>query len=134
MPKQRDFRTLILQYMKTKEQILQHLKVAGYKRSEIGKIMGFLIGNGTKTAKEAVHYIQGGHTFDDFLEWYQSETSNEDYAETCPICAMFKLLFNAMDVAVDNNDLETLGYLDELMSIMLDTFIEDDVSNNTNEK
>lgn len=119
--------------MKTKEQILSHLKNVGYKQSEISKIMGFLIGNGTKTPKEAVYYVKGNHTFDDFLAWYQSE-AEEDCVGNCPICTMFKLLFSAMDVATDNNDLETLCYLDELMNVMLDTFIEDDINKNTDEK
>jgi hypothetical protein len=119
--------------MKTKEQILQHLKVAGYKRSEIGKIMGFLIGNGTKTPTEAIHYSVGTGTFDDFLAWYQSEPT-EDGVDNCPICIMFKLLFSAMDSAVNNDDIETLSYLDELMEIMLDTFIEDTTDKKTNEK
>ena len=119
--------------MKTKEQILQHLKVAGYKRSEIGKIMGFLIGNGTKTPTEAVHYSVGTGTFDDFLTWYQSEPT-EDRIDNCPICTMFKLLFEAMDVATNNNDIEILCYLDELMNVMLDTFIEDDINKDINEK
>lgn len=119
--------------MKTKEQILAHLKSVGYNQSEISKIMGFLIGNGTKTPKEVVYYVKGNRTFDDFLEWYQSE-QEEDCVGNCPICTMFKLLFSAMDVATDKNDIEMLSYLDELMNVMLDTFIEDDVNKNTNEK
>ena len=120
--------------MKTKEQVFAHLKSCGYKKSEISKIMGFLIGNGTKTAKEVVYYMRGEGTFDDFLEWYQSEELDESCVETCPICTMFKLLFSAMDSAVNNDDLETLSYLDELMEIMLDTFIEDNTDKKTNEK
>lgn len=110
--------------MKTKDQILQHLKVAGYKRSEIGKIMGFLIGNGTKAPAEAVHYAVGTGTFDDFLAWYQSEKDVlED--EKCPICEMFRLVFEAMAIADDNKDERIGDILDELLSTMLDEFIVD---------
>ena len=120
--------------MKTKEQVFAHLKNCGYKESEISKIMGFLIGNGTKAAKEPVRYRRGVNTFDDFLEWYQSEPSEDEVSESCPICTMFKILFSAMDSAVEKEDLEILGYLDDLMSIMLDTFIEDTTTNINNEK
>lgn len=110
--------------MKTKDQILQHLKVAGYKRSEIGKIMGFLIGNGTKTPTEAVHYSVGTGTFDDFLAWYQSEKDVLE-EENCPICDMFRLVFEAMSIADDNKDERMGDILDELLSKMLDEFIVD---------
>lgn len=118
--------------MKTKEQILQHLKVAGYKRSEIGKIMGFLIGNGTKTPTEAVHYSVGAGTFDDFLAWYQSE--QDILEEKCPICEMFRLVFEAMEVADAHCETQIGDMLDELLNKMLDTFIEDNTDKNTNEK
>ena len=120
--------------MKTKEQVFAHLKNCGYRESEISKIMGFLIGNGTKAAKEPVYYRRGVNTFDDFLEWYQSEPVESGCSESCPICTMFKILFSAMDSATEKEDLEMLGYLDDLMNIMLDTFIEDAAASMTNEK
>lgn len=119
--------------MKTKEQILQHLKVAGYKRSEISKIMGFLIGNGTKTPTEAIYYSVGTGTFDDFLEWYQSEQEVMG-EEKCPICEMFRLVFEAMEVADAHCETQIGDILDELLNEMLDTFIEDYTDKKTNEK
>lgn len=109
--------------MKTKEQILKHLKVAGYKRSEIGKIMGFLIGNGTKTPTEVVHYSVGTGTFDDFLSWYQSESDVME--EECPICDMFRLVFEAMEIADAHCEIQIGDILDELLNKMLDEFIID---------
>lgn len=110
--------------MKTKEQILQHLKVAGYKRSEIGKIMGFLIGNGTKTPTEAINYSVGTGTFDDFFAWYQSE---EDVLEEekCPICEMFRLVFEAMEIADAHCETQIGDILDDLLDKMLDEFVVD---------
>lgn len=110
--------------MKTKEQILQHLKVAGYKRSEIGKIMGFLIGNGTKTPAEAIHYSVGTGTFDDFFTWYQSEQDVLD-EETCHICEMFRLVFEAMAIADAHCETQLIDILDELLDKMLDEFVVD---------
>lgn len=110
--------------MKTKDQILQHLKVAGYKRSEIGKIMGFLIGNGTKTPTEAVRYSVGTGTFDDFLVWYQSEKGVLE-EEKCPVCEMFRLVFEAMEIADAHCETQIGDILDELLNKMLDEFIVD---------
>jgi hypothetical protein len=110
--------------MKTKEQILQHLKVAGYKRSEIGKIMGFLIGNGTKTPTEAIHYSVGTGTFDDFFTWYQSEP-DELEEEKCAICEMFRLVFEAMAIADVHCETQISDILDELLDKMLDEFVVD---------
>lgn len=115
--------------MKTKEQILQHLKAAGYKRSEIGKIMGFLIGNGTKTPTEAIHYSVGTGTFDDFLAWYQSENDVLD-EEKCPICEMFRLVFEAMTIADAHCETQISDTLDELLDKMLDEFVVDMATTN----
>lgn len=121
--------------MKTKEQILQHLKVAGYKRSEIGKIMGFLIGNGTKTPTEAIHYSVGTGTFDDFFTWYQSEHDELD-EEKCAICEMFRLVFEAMAIADAHCEAQISDILDELLDKMLDEFVVDMAAHNisTNEE
>lgn len=115
--------------MKTKDQILQHLKVAGYKRSEIGKIMGFLIGNGTKTPTEAVHYSVGTGTFDDFFAWYQSEQDVQE-EEKCPVCEMFRLLFEAMEIADAHCETQISDILDDLLDKMLEEFIVDTTKEN----
>lgn len=114
--------------MKTKNQVVEHLKAVGYSRLAINKIMGFLIGNGQKEIYEVMEFLPGEGTFDDFINWYQSET--EEVEPECPVCKAFRHLFSAMDMAVNNDDLETLDELDSLMNIMLDIFIVD----NTEEK
>lgn len=110
--------------MKTKDQIIQHLKVAGYKRSEIGKIMGFLIGNGTKTPTEAIHYSVGTGTFEDFFTWYQSDCDGPE-EEKCPICEMFRLVFEAMEIAEAHCETQIGDILDDLLDKMLEEFVVD---------
>lgn len=110
--------------MKTKNQVIEHLKAVGYSRVAINKIMGFLIGNGQKEIYEVMEFLPGDGTFEDFINWYQSET--EEVEPECPVCKAFRHLFSAMDMAADNDDLETLDELDSLMNIMLDIFIVDD--------
>lgn len=55
--------------MKTKEEILNHLCECGYKKDEISKIMGYMVGANLKKEDEVVKYRVGEHTFKDFLEW-----------------------------------------------------------------
>lgn len=110
--------------MKTKNQVVEHLKAVGYSRVAINKIMGFLIGNGQKEIHEVMEFLPGEGTFEDFINWYQSEV--EEVESECPVCKAFRHLFSAMDMAADNDDLEMLDELDSLMNIMLDIFIVED--------
>lgn len=110
--------------MKTKNQVVEHLKTVGYSRVAINKIMGFLIGNGQKEMCEVMEFLPGDGTFENFIDWYQSEV--EEPENPCPVCKAFRHVFAAMDMAAENDDLEMLDELDSLMNIMLDIFIVDD--------
>lgn len=114
--------------MKTKEQVIEHLKTVGYTHVAITKIMGFLIGNGQKEMQEVIHYLKGQHTFEDFMSWYQSE--DEQRNDECPVCEMFRHLFTAMDMATEENDIEMLDELDSMLDIMLDIFVVDENKRN----
>lgn len=59
--------------MKTKEQVLEHLKKTGYTRKSIIKIMGFLIGKGIKRVDEKMVYMRGEHDFMYFLRWFERD-------------------------------------------------------------
>ena len=59
--------------MKTKEQVLEHLKKTGYTRKSIIKIMGFLIGKGIKGVDEKMVYMRGEHDFMYFLRWFERD-------------------------------------------------------------
>ena len=59
--------------MKTKEQVLEHLKKTGYTRKSIIKIMGFLIGKGIKGVDEKMVYMRGKHDFMYFLKWFERD-------------------------------------------------------------
>ena len=65
--------------MKTKEQVVRHLKEAGYNQDELGKIMGFLIGKELKDADEILQVKKGDKTFKNFMSWFNGEDKdNED--------------------------------------------------------
>ena len=59
--------------MKTKEQVLEHLKKTGYTRKSIIKIMGFLIGKGIKRVDEKMVYMRGEHDFMYILKWFERD-------------------------------------------------------------
>lgn len=113
--------------MKTKTQVLAHLAKVGYSKEAIMKIMGFLIGNGTKTIDEEVVYLIGNGDFSDFMNWYQSD---DDAEQECLICKAFDKLFDAMKVADENEDEEMTQKLDDLLDIMLTIFVEEADGNN----
>ena len=68
--------------MKTKEQVLEHLKKTGYTRKSIIKIMGFLIGKGIKRVDEKMVYMRGEHDFEHFLQWFEGEGGDEHLNNT----------------------------------------------------
>ena len=68
--------------MKTKEQVLEHLKKTGYTRKSIIKIMGFLIGKGIKGVDEKMVYMRGEHDFEHFLQWFEGEGGDEHLNNT----------------------------------------------------
>lgn len=108
--------------MKTKEQVLEHLMHVGYSKDAITKIMGFLIGNGTKTIDEKVVHVIGNKDFDYFINWYQEDAVNEP-GNDCPVCNLFEHLFNAYDIASNIGNDKLNEELDEMMNLMLDIFI-----------
>lgn len=114
--------------MKTKEQVLEHLKMVGYTPTAITKIMGFLIGNGTKAATETVRYKRGNNTFEGFLAWYQAEDTPSN-TEECVVHNLFRLLFDAMEMADENEDDKMCSKLDDMLNVMLDIFVIDVTDN-----
>ena len=63
--------------MKTKEEIIEHLKKVGYTQYSIGKITGWMIGAGLKEPSEIIKYKKGLNDFDDFWSWVNSEEDDE---------------------------------------------------------
>jgi hypothetical protein len=61
---------------KNYKEIKEHLYLTGYSNEAIGKICGWLIGRGFKSADKAICYKKGSHTFEDFLNWYNGKNNN----------------------------------------------------------
>lgn len=59
--------------MKTKEEIIEHLKTVGYTQHSISKITGWMIGAGLKEPSEIIQYKKGLNDFDYFWAWVNDE-------------------------------------------------------------
>lgn len=68
--------------MKTKEEAKKHLFENGYTRDAICRILGFLVGTGTKDINEVFKCLKGDGTFEDFYTWWNDlEVINVDEEE-----------------------------------------------------
>lgn len=56
---------------KTIEDVRLHCMDNGYTKEAMGKICSFLCGKGLKHRKEAIKFLIGDGTFDDFMDWYE---------------------------------------------------------------
>jgi hypothetical protein len=71
--------------MKTKEEVLKHLKQTGYSKKSALKILGFLNAKEYTEIGESVEFTSGERTFEDFVNWFNSKevrkTELEAYKE-----------------------------------------------------
>lgn len=71
--------------MKTKEEVLKHLKQTGYSKKSAFKILGFLIAKEYTEIGENIEFTSGERTFEDFVNWFNSKevkkTKLEAYKE-----------------------------------------------------
>lgn len=71
--------------MKTKEEVLKHLKQTGYSQKSAFKILGFLIAKEYTEIGENIEFTSGERTFEDFVNWFNSKevrkTELEAYKE-----------------------------------------------------
>lgn len=71
--------------MKTKEEVLKHLKQTGYSKKSAFKILGFLRAKEYTEIGENIEFTSGERTFEDFVNWFNSKevkkTKLEAYKE-----------------------------------------------------
>lgn len=71
--------------MKTKEEVLKHLKQTGYSKKSAFKILGFLNAKEYAEIGENIEFTSGERTFEDFVNWFNSKevkkTELEAYKE-----------------------------------------------------
>jgi hypothetical protein len=71
--------------MKTKEEVLKHLKQTGYSKKSALKILGFLNAKEYTEIGENIEFTSGERTFEDFVNWFNSKevkkTKLEAYKE-----------------------------------------------------
>jgi hypothetical protein len=87
--------------MKTKEEIVKHLKSVPYNKSSRNRIIGFLLGKGIIEKGEVMNFTEcpvgeSFRTFDEFYGWFESDE--------CPLCGLLRFLCAAQEVALADGD------------------------------
>lgn len=102
--------------MKSKEEILEHLKNVSYSKCAINKILGFLIGKGIKEENENINVLwdNGNKSeWSDFWSWY-----NDDMDAECILCSLLSDLSDKINEADDKE-------LKERYQLQLDFLLEE---------
>jgi hypothetical protein len=68
--------------MKTKEEVLKHLKQTGYSKKSAFKILGFLTAKEYTEIGENIEFTSGERTFEDFVNWFNSKEVSKTKLET----------------------------------------------------
>lgn len=98
--------------MKTKEEVLKHLKQTGYSKKSAFKILGFLIAKEYTEIGENIEFTSGERTFEDFVNWFNSKEVKKTKLEAYKEIVDF-LMSNVKDVPSYwleylNNDIKIL--------------------------
>lgn len=83
--------------MKTKEEVLKHLKQTGYSKKSAFKILGFLIAKEYTEIGENIEFTSGERTFEDFVNWFNSKEVKKTKLEAYKEIVDF-LMSNVKDV------------------------------------
>lgn len=110
--------------MKTKEEVLKHLKQTGYSKKSAFKILGFLIAKEYAEIGENIEFTSGERTFEDFVNWFNSKEVKKTKLEAYKEIVDF-LMSNVKDVPLYwleylNNDIKILDILPRTSHLNLD--------------
>lgn len=101
--------------MKTKEEVLNHLKQTGYSKKSAFKILGFLTAKEYTEIGENIEFTSGERTFEDFVNWFNSKEVKKTKLEAYKEIVDF-LMSNVKDVPLYwleylNNDIKLFNIL-----------------------
>lgn len=114
--------------MKTKEQVLKHLKEVGYSKRAINKIMGFLIGKDLKTIDEQITYKKGEESFEYFMNWFGCNRENKKVKKT--ELEAYKEIVDFLMSNVKDVPLYWLEYLNEdIKNLQICKFANEELNN-----
>lgn len=110
--------------MKTKEEVLKHLKQTGYSKKSALTILGFLNAKEYTEIGESVDFTNGERTFEDFVNWFNSKEVKKTKLEAYKEIVDF-LMSNVKEVPLYwleylNNDIKMLNILNNSQHIKLD--------------
>lgn len=104
--------------MKTKEEVLKHLKQTGYSKKSAFKILGFLNAKEYAEIGENIEFTSGERTFEDFVNWFNSKEVKKTKLEAYKEIVDF-LMSNVKDVPLYwleylNDDIKALIFIEEI--------------------
>lgn len=119
--------------MKTKEEVLKHLKQTGYSKKSAFKILGFLIAKEYTEIGENIEFTSGERTFEDFVNWFNSKEVKKTKLEAYKEIVDF-LMSNVKDVPLYwleylNDDIKILDILPRTSHLNLDNKTLDELDN-----
>lgn len=104
--------------MKTKEEVLKHLRQVGYSKKSALKILGFLMAKEYTEIGENIEFTSGERTFEDFVNWFNSKEVKKTKLEAYKEIVDF-LMSNVKEVPSYwleylNDDIKALTFIEEL--------------------
>lgn len=104
--------------MKTKEEVLKHLKQTGYSKKSALKILGFLNAKEYTEIGESVEFTNGERTFEEFVNWFNSKEVKKTKLEAYKEIVDF-LMSNVKEVPSYwmeylNDDIKALIFIEEV--------------------
>lgn len=119
--------------MKTKEEVLKHLKQTGYSKKSAFKILGFLTAKEYTEIGENIEFTSGERTFEDFVNWFNSKEVKKTKLEAYKEIVDF-LMSNVKDVPLYwleylNDDIKILDILPRTSHLNLDNKTLDELDN-----
>ena len=105
--------------MRTKEEVLEHLKKVAYSHEAMERLMGFLVGAGLKTNDEKLYVVYGASTFEDFLSWYNNDEEMACNGYDCVLCSIINDISKRLENATDDDE---AAYYAEQLAFLLDAF------------
>lgn len=107
--------------MKTKEEVLKHLRQTGYSKKSAFKILGFLIAKEYTEIGENIEFTSGERTFEDFVNWFNSKEVKKTKLEAYKEIVDF-LMSNVKDVPLYwleylNDDIKVLTFIKKENSV-----------------
>ena len=105
--------------MRTKEEVKKHLRETAYSKSDVQRILGYLVGAGVKEFDEQMIAKYGDGTWAEFYEWWEDENECED----CVFCDLMNYLCEQHNKSTNEEEKEEIS---RYIEFLIDDFGDDE--------